>query len=324
MEWINKLSQNLKRYHCKLVFFTSQKRQSNTIKIEGKYPLSVEFKVRMGVAYVSLYDSNAWISGTCPKGMQENILSSIEEAAIKLGSGMMYVGMEGDVQFEMDGYRKPKCSFFPYEGWVKEFHPDIEKGVEGIHRMMNHTLKKMELEYPTFSYKKKKECFRFYYEGYTGEFQLYYRNEAFFVKEIGLKQEFALEKKEDFEEGARHTLELIQKKTRLKNIMEPPQHHFKKMMEKKISYGIEELFHVLATKMNPSEIERKSALMNKSSSSLAITKVNDYLIIELFGFYLLTKRFKSIGIFDTKSEAKNKLKGYLMDEVNEKLNNAFN
>jgi len=111
--------------------------------------------------------------------------------------------------------------------------------------------------------KKHKLCMRIYHEGLHEEILLDYQDSKFKLIYNTRKESYVydLHQEEEMKEAVKDILYKMEQKQRIKNISNPPMHHFYNKVKVLLSVKAKQtLYELLLTKMEPQELEEKCAM----------------------------------------------------------------
>jgi len=157
--------------------------------------------------------------------------------------------------------------------------------------------------------KRHKLCMQIYHEGLHEKILLDYQDSTFKLIYNTRKESYVydLHQKEEITEAVKDILYKMKQKQRIKNISNPPMHHFYNKVKELLSVKAKQsLYELLLTKMESNELEEKCAMDDNYFRS-----VREYKGVEIYSFldYLIAVSGEHVRMFgkDEKERAKKEL-----------------
>jgi len=205
---------------------------------------------------------------------------------------------------------------FLFGTWAKEIDQGkIQKNKE-MYTVLKEELEKLKERNPTLEYRLTYECLLLSYRGIEKQpINIRLNGNMADIWLEGKKQIETVQNAEEVRAAFKEILQLIEKKTKVKQLFEPSKKYFRFFMDKHLTKNLDMqdiLYMTLRKVYSPNEIEdycaTKKEMKRVKKVKYTFSSKNDELIMFLFHKHVAviehTKEKKSALLFETKEEAK--------------------
>jgi hypothetical protein len=205
---------------------------------------------------------------------------------------------------------------FLYGTWAKEINQGKIKENKNMYTLLKEELEELKKHNPTLEYSMTYEHLLLSYRGIERQ-KINMRLKGTFadIWLEGKKEMYTVKNKEETHVTFQKILQLIEKKTKVKQLFEPSKKYFRFFMDKHLTKNLEAqdvIYMTLRKFYSPNEIEDYCAIKKEAKRikkvKHAFSSQGDELIMLLFDNQVLlvenTKAKKSAHLFQTKEEAK--------------------